>query len=188
MLNNPSSHQPTDDSLSEKSFSLAAALLRLDQQFESKSSILYKSRSFADAGVVGEFVAEHGSIRSAALGTSIFLYVDPCRCCIPAHGERTFERNMTEVGAITRYLRHARESGNPVELLFLSEKNYRELVGTVGEISPETKLIVGCDRQAPTSATDLRKQGIPAIDDFDYLESERLNAMIALVVFNEVVE
>ncbi len=54
------------------------------------------------------------------------------------------------------------------------------------ELSSETKLIVACDRSCSTSASDLRKQGIPAIDNSDYLHVAPLNAVISLVVFNEL--
>jgi len=63
---------------------------------------------------------------------------------------------------------------------------YPSLIRTLN-ISPETKLIVACDCRSDTSASDLRRRGIPAIDNDDYLRSAPLNAVIALTFFGEFV-
>lgn len=188
MLSNPSPVPPYDEQKENSAFSMVAAVLRLDTQIESGGPILYKSKDFSKDSTVGEFIGDHRPLRTAMFGTLVALYSDPCTCCIPAYGQRKFDYKTTDPDAILGYVREARESGHPVDVLFLNEKNYREMQAAINDLSPETKLIVGCDRRAPTEASELRKQGIAAISEEDYLNCAPLNAMIALVAFREAVE
>jgi hypothetical protein len=177
----PSSSQAAAGGGSPDKSNMAA----LDALIRSGQTINYKGKDLKDDRNVAQFTADHRPLKTAMLGTMLFLYTDPCHCCLPAHGERDCKPDIADATGVIDYVRKAKESGKPLDVLFTSHALYKQVKDPIAKIAPETKIIVACARRTDTKASDLRKQDIPAIDDDDYLNCSPLNAVIALTVFNE---
>ena len=174
--------QPSLDRSSTKS-----PLTLLDELICSGNQLTYKGGQFKDDRVVAQFVKEHRPLRTAMIGASIYLYIDPCYCCLPAHGISDFKPDITTASELIRYVKEAKDRSEAPDIIFTSLQLFDQVKESIAQISPETKLIVACDCRSDTSASDLRRRGIPAIDNDDYLRSAPLNAVIALTFFGEFV-
>ena len=161
-------------------------LTELDRIICSKNPILYNNEDFKDDRVVGKFVAAHHPLQSAVFDSMMIPYTDPCICCIPAYGQRHFQPRIRELPAVEAYIGKIKAEGTTLDLLLVSENLYHQLRPRMATLLPEGHLIVSCDRQAPSSASALRIQGIPAIDFEDYMRCAPLNAVIALTCFKEM--
>ena len=156
----------------------------------SGGKITYKGGDFKDDRVVTVWVKDHRPLRTAMMGADVFMYIDPCHCCIPGHGPRDHQPQPTDTTGLIRYVREAKGRGETLDVVFTSLYLYEQAKQEIEKISPETKLIVACDRRSGTSASELRIRSIPAIDDNDYNNYNNcapLNAVIAFTVFNELV-
>ena len=178
------STQPNSGSSSS---STKSPLQSIDDLINSGEKITYNGADFKDDRVVSQYVRDHRPLRTAMIGANVFMYADPCHCCIPGHGPRDFKPNSTDVTSLIRYVREAKARGEAPDIVFTNLHLYNQGNQLIEEISPETKLIVGCDHTSPTSASELRKRGIPAIDNNDYNNCAPLNAVIAVTVFNELI-
>lgn len=164
------------------------SLALIDSLILSGRKITFAGEDFKDDRFVGKFLSERRTLKTAMLATNVFMYIDPCHCCIPGHGERNYKPNPIDATGLIRYIREANESDHPLDLVFTSLTLYEQCKEEIEKNSPQTKLIVGCDRISGLSASELRRKGIPAVDDNDYYNCSPLNAVIAFVVFGEVVD
>lgn len=167
--------------------STKSPLQAINELIASGKKITYKGGDFKDDRVVTVWVKDHRPLRTAMVGANVFMYVDPCHCCIPGHGPRDFKPQITDVTSFLRYIREAKDRDEALDVVFTSLHLYDQTKQEVIKISPETKLIVACDRKSGISANELRNRDIPAIDDEDYNNCAPLNAVIAFTVFNELV-
>ena len=174
--------QPNFGSSSTKS-----PLRVVDELISSGKQITYKGADFKDDRVVTQYVKDHRPLRTAMIGANVFMYIDPCHCCIPGHGPRDYQPQAIDVTGLIRHVREAKERGEALDVVFTSLHLYNQGKQLIEKVSPETKLIVACDRRSGTNASELRKRDIPAIDDNDYNDCAPLNAVIAFTVFDELV-
>ena len=155
----------------------------LDSWITNKQEIKYKGGLFKNQNIVNQFTTDHKPLNTAMLGTSCYLYIDPCTCCLPSHGQKHYEPEIADATGVITYVKNANP---PLDVLFTSNVLYNQVKDSVAKYSPTTKIIVFCARDSNPTASDLRKQNIPAIDDSDYLDCYPLNAVIALTVFDEM--
>lgn len=130
-----------------------------------------------------EFIKDHRPVRSVVFQDSMSLvmcYADPCRRPILAHGKREVKKEIKDVYSIIEYLNKANEEGEPIDLIFVSKDQYDSLIAQQSRLN-NTKLII-FSNEAPR----LRGQGIPSVNFDDYMGIDSLNAIIAYVVFDEL--
>ncbi len=161
-------------------------LQRLNQQIIQNQPITYKGKNFKDDEVVAGFIKEHRPLRTAMVGANIFLYSDPCYCCIPRHGTRANKPDLTDLSGLLKYVQESVDDTKVIDVLFLSYHLYQQAKDEIGKISPQTKIIVACDNRSSVKAADLRQNNIPAVDNSDYQKCAPLNAIIALVAFGKI--
>ncbi len=162
-------------------------LAELDSLIGVKKPITYRGGDFGDFNTVAKCIEDHQPLKTALISADLPMqvrYQDPCDCCIPAHGQRKLIPDSSHPAQLIAHLRRAKQRRAPLDLVFTTLNLYEGAKKTIEREFPETKLIVVATREQ--SASELRRRGIPAIDVNDYDARAPLNAIITLVMWNEM--